>query len=347
MRTLTYCEAINETLHQEMELDSSIFLMGIGVPDHKSIFGSVAGITQKFGPERCLDTPISEDTMTGVALGAAINGMRPIHIHIRVDFLILAMNQIANMLSSFSYGNDGKLSAPVVIRAVIGRGWGQGFQHSKSLHSTFAHIPGLKVVLPTTPYDVKGLMSEAIRDNNPVLVIEHRWLYWQEGYVPEAPYQIPLGKANVLREGTDLTIIGTSWMNVEALVAADFLQNKYNLSIEIVDVRSIAPLDEETLIQSVKKTKHCIVVDHDWSYCGLNGEIAAVIYEHCFAELSKPIDRIGLAHTPCPTVRNLEDEFYPNAADIIHSAEKMFDYDLSELPPDLLYTHEKKFKGPF
>ena len=223
MREISFCEALNEAMHQEMERDPSVFVYGIGVPDHKSIFGSVDGILDRFGPERCIDTPLCEEAMTGFGLGAAIGGLRPIHTHIRVDFLILAMNQLVNMISNYIYSTVGRQSVPLVIRAVIGRGWGQGYQHSKSLHSWFAHVPGLKVVLPTTPRDAKGLLTSAIRDNNPVVFIEHRWLYWATEDVPEEPFTIPIGEGQILREGDDLTIVATSWMNIEALKAADIL----------------------------------------------------------------------------------------------------------------------------
>src|SRR3989338_4470125 len=169
MRSISYCEAINEALRQEMEMDKRVFIYGIGVPDHKRIFGSTNGLVEQFGSERCFDTPLSEDAMTGFGLGAAINGLKPIHVHTRVDFLLLAMNQLANMVSSYRYSVNGKASIPLVVRAIIGRGWGQSFQHSKTMYSVFAHIPGLKVVLPTTPRDAKGLLIAAIRDNNPVI----------------------------------------------------------------------------------------------------------------------------------------------------------------------------------
>ena len=187
MRAISFCDALAEATRQEMERDPSVFVYGIGVPDHKKIFGSTVGLVEQFGPDRCFDTPLCEEAMTGFGLGAAINGMRPIHIHIRLDFLLLAMNQLVNMISSFTYSTEGRVRVPMVIRAVVGRGWGQGYQHSKSLHSFFAHIPGLKVVLPTRPSDAKGLLISAIRDDNPVVFIEHRWLYWAVDDVPGRP----------------------------------------------------------------------------------------------------------------------------------------------------------------
>ena len=346
MRKISYCEALNEAMSQEMERDPTVFVYGIGAPDHKRIFGTTVGLVEKFGPERCFDTPLSEDTMTGFGLGAAINGMRPIHIHIRVDFLLLAMNQLSNMVSNYRYTSVGKLKVPMVIRAIIGRGWGQGSQHSKSMYSVFAHIPGLKVVLPTTPRDAKGLLISAIRDDNPVIFIEHRWLYWQEGEVPEEPYTIPLGEATVLREGEDITVVAISWMNVEALKAAEILSRR-GVSIEIVDPRTIAPFNEELIIKSVEKTGRCIVADNDWLNCGFSAEVAARVSEKCLSKLKSPIYRIGFAPTPCPTVRHLENEFYPNAVKLIRATEKMLGLEPTDLSKEEFYSHERRFKGPF
>ena len=207
-------DAISEALGQEMERDSNVFVYGLDVTDHKRIFGSTKGL-EKFGEKRFFGTPLSEEAMTGVGLGAAINGLRPVHNHIRVDFMLLAMNQITNMVATARFGSSGKLKVPLVIRAVIGRGWGQGFQHSKSLQSIFAHIPGLIVVVPSSPYDVKGLLISAIRDDNPVIFLEHRWLYWLEGAVPVRPYTVPIGKARVVRQGRDITIVSSSFIYFE------------------------------------------------------------------------------------------------------------------------------------
>lgn len=346
MRRISFCQALNEATRQEMERDSNVFIYGIGVPDHKNIFESTAGLLEKFGPDRCFDTPLCEETMTGFGLGAAINGMRPIHVHIRVDFLLLAMNQLVNMVSSYAYSTGGQVGVPMVIRVVVGRGWGQGFQHSKSLHSYFSHIPGLKVVLPTTPRDAKGLLTSAIRDNNPVVFIEHRWLYWAVEDVPEEPFTIPIGEGNILRAGTDITVVATSWMNIEALKAAEILQ-KYGVSVEIVDPRTIAPFDESLAVESVKKTGHCIVADNDWVDCGFSAEVAARISEKCFGFLKSPVTRIGFAHTPCPTVRILENEFYPGAEKLVRAIEQKLGLSPVDLSGEDFFSHENRFKGPF
>ncbi len=346
MRQISFCDALNEAMRQEMERDERVFVYGIGVPDHKRIFGTTAGLVEQFGPGRCFDTPLAEDAMTGFGLGAAINGLRPIHIHIRVDFLLLAMNQLVNMISTYAYSTAGRSKVPLVIRVVVGRGWGQGYQHSKTLHSYFAHIPGLKVVLPTTPRDAKGLLIAAIRDDNPVVFIEHRWLYWAVDEVPEAPYVIPLGQSSITRAGADVTVVATSWMNVEALKAAEILARR-GVSLEIVDPRTIAPFDDSLVVKSVLKTGHCIVADNDWVECGFGAEVAARVSEKCFGRMKSPVVRIGFAPTPCPTVRNLENEFYPNAVSIVRAVEAKLGLSPADVSKDDFYSHERRFKGPF
>ncbi len=346
MRRISFCEALNEAMRQEMERDPSVFVYGIGVADHKKVFGSTNGLVEQFGPDRCFDTPLCEEAMTGFGLGAAINGMRPIHIHIRVDFLLLAMNQLVNMVSAYTYSTGGKLKVPLVIRVIVGRGWGQGVHHSKSLHSYFAHIPGLKVVLPSRPIDAKGLLISAIRDDNPVIFIEHRWLYWAVGEVPEDSYIIPIGESNILRPGSDITVVATSWLNVEAMKAAEVLERN-GISVEIVDPRTIAPFDDTLVIESVRKTGHCIVADNDWVDCGFGAEVAARVSEKCFGQLRSPVKRIGFASTPCPTVRCLENEFYPNAVNIIRTVEERLGLNPIDLSKDDFYSHERRFKGPF
>jgi len=346
MRIINFCDALNEGIDQEMERDPSVFIYGLGVPDHKRIFGSTKGLLEKYGRQRVFDTPLSEDSLLGFGLGAAINGLRPINVHIRVDFLLLAMNQLVNMIPGYSYMVGGKVKVPIVIRAVVGRGWGQGFQHSKSLHSYFAHIPGLKVIMPTTPYDAKGLMIAAIRENNPVVCIEHRWLYWAEGQVPESPYEVPIGTSHIIHPGEDITVLAASWMAVEALKAAEIMA-KIGITVEVIDLRTISPLDDTLAVTSVNKTGHCIVADNDWTYCGVSAEVAAHISEKCFSNLKTPVTRIGWKHTPCPTVRCLENEFYANAIDIIREIERKLILSPTDLSGEEFYSHEKRFKGPF
>lgn len=345
-KNLSYRDALNEALIQEMERDSDVFVYGIDCDDHKRIFGSTKNLVERFGPQACFSTPLCEDTLVGFGIGAALNGLKPVNSHIRVDFLLLAMNQLINMGSSFRYGSGGKASVPLVVRSVIGKGWGQAYQHSKSLQSFFAHIPGLKVVMPTTPQDAKGLLIAAIRDPNPVVVLEHRLLYDVVDAVAEEPIPTEIGQANILRSGKDITVVATSWMNVEAKKAAEILARR-GVEMEIVDVRSIYPMDEATIIASVRKTGHCIVADYDWLHCGVSAEIAARIYQACFGCLKSPVTRIGFEHTPCPTTRPLENQFYPNAVDIIRTAEVRLGLPPADLSQEDFYTYENQFRGPF
>jgi pyruvate dehydrogenase E1 component beta subunit len=259
--------------------------------------------------------------------------------------MLLGMNQIANMVSCIRYLSGGKHKVPMVIRAVIGRGWGQGAQHSKTLHNFFAHIPGLKVVMPTTPQDAYSLLRASIQDDNPVIFLEHRWLYFAEDEVDYSK-KMEIGKARIVAEGTDVTFICVSWMNVEALQARKVLA-AHNISVEVVDISTISPLDTETLVRSVKKTGRAVVLDYDWVQYGLSGEIAAVISKECFSELKLPVERLGFQQTPCPTERTLEDEFYPGALTAIRTVEKMFKKDPMDLKRETFYSYETKFKGPF
>jgi len=345
-RELSYREAINEAIMGEMARDRRVFIYGIDVADFKRIFGSAAGILERFGPERCFSTPLCEDSLVGFGLGAAIAGLRPINVHTRVDFLLLAMNQLANMVSSFHYGSGGKLKVPFVIRAIIGKGWGQAYQHSKSMQSVFAHLPGIKVVMPTTPADAKGLLISAIRDDNPVIFMEHRMLYDVTDEVDANQGPIPIGKSNILRKGKDITIVATSYMNVEAMKAAEILARK-GVSVEIIDPRTIVPLDEKPVVNSVLKTGHCIVADYDWTFCGFGAELAAIISEKCFGKLKSSVIRLGFAPVPTPCTRPLEDLFYPNAGTIVRIVEKKLSLKRIDLSNEEFFTYENKFKGPF
>ena len=340
-RIISYCNAINEAIASEMMRDKKVFVYGV----EDKMFGSLDNLKNKFGSNRFFSTPISEEALTGFGFGAAISGLKPIYNHIRVDFMILGMNQLINMISSYCYGNNGKVGVPIVIRAVIGRGWGQGYQHSKSLQSIFAHIPGLKVIMPTTPYDAKGMMINAIRDKNPVISLEHRWLYWQEDHVPRKSYVVPFGKASTLKKGKDISIICSSWMNVEASLAADFLKT-FGIDLEIIDIRSVSPLDKSSILKSVEKTKRCIIADYDWTFCGISAEISDIILK-LYKKLKCKIERIGFEESPCPTTRVLENKFYPSAITIINKVVKMLGVNNINTKGLDLYSHEKRFKGPF
>ncbi len=342
---MQYRDALAQAQADAMREDPRVFAFGLDVPDFKSIFGSTKGLLQEFGEKRVFGTPLSEDAMTGIALGAALTGLRPIHIHIRVDFLLLGMNQIANMISTMRYMSGGKLKVPLVIRAVVGRGWGQGPQHSKTLHSFFAHIPGLKVIMPSTAQDAYSMLRSAIADDNPVICIEHRWMYDVVGPVDKS-IEVPLGKAHVIKEGKDVSLVTTSWMAIEAIQAAEILARS-GISAEVIDVRSIYPLDSETILQSVRKTGRAIIADYDWTFCGFSAELAAQIHHECFGTLKSPVERLGFEHVPCPTTRPLENLFYPSAEHIVRSAEKMLELKPIDMSKDKFYSYENKFKGPF
>jgi len=342
---IAFRDAINRALRDEMKADNRVFVYGLDVPDHKRIFGSTVGLVETFGKKRCFGTPLSEDAMTGVALGAAMSGLRPVHTHIRVDFMMLAMNQIVNMVSNMRYVTGGKVKVPLVIRGILGRGWGQGAQHSKSLQSFFAHVPGLKVVMPTTPQNAYGLLRAAIQDDNPVIFLEHRWLYDAVDTV-DFNRTDQLGKSEVRLKGNSLTVICTSWMNVEALKAAEILKRR-DVALEVIDVRSLVPLDINPMIESVKRTGLAMIADYDWVFCGFGAELAAQISKACFKELKKPVERLGFAQTPCPTTRPLENLFYPSARQIVRLAEKMLDLKETDLSKEVFYSWEEKFKGPF
>ncbi|MFC2049417.1 alpha-ketoacid dehydrogenase subunit beta [Chlamydiota bacterium] len=322
MADLKYAAAILQATDQLMELDPSVYIMGLGVPDPKGIFGTTLGLEKKYGSERVLDMPTSENGMTGIAIGSALVGMRPIMTHQRVDFFLLALDQLINNAAKWHYMFGGQLSVPLVIRLIIGRGWGQGPQHSQTLHSYFAHVPGLKVVMPSTPYDAKGLLVSAVQDNNPVVYIEHRWLHNVHGEVPPELYTVPIGKAKVISEGEDVTIIACSHMTLEAYKAAKFLREE-GVSAEIVDLRSVKPLDKETILQSVRKTGRAIIADPDWKTCGFAAEIAAILAEEAFDALKAPPRRVTYPDSLSPTSWALSNHYYPTAKEIALTALEM------------------------
>lgn len=351
MREIKFFNAIKEGLDLCMASDPSVFVFGLGVPDPKGIFGSTQGLQRKYGTDRVMDMPLSENGMTGVAIGAALTGMRPVMTHQRIDFTMLAMDQIVNQAANWHYMFGGKMHVPLVIRTVIGRGWGQGPQHSQSLHAWFAHVPGLKVVMPTTPHDAKGLLIASIEDKNPVMFIEHRWLYNITGHVPEGLYRVPLGKANIFREGTDITIVSLSHMTLEALKAAEILAEE-NISMEIVDVRTLKPLDEDLILESVRKTRRVIVLDTGWKTGGFSAEIVSRIAENLHRELVEPPQRIALPDCPTPTSAGLDRFYYPRVPDILAAVKKMMGFRISKIEivtPDNgpLDVPDKSFTGPF
>lgn len=342
---INYAQAIYEGQYQAMEADDNVFIYGLGVDDLKGHYGTTKDFNKKFGAQRCFDTPISEDSLTGIGLGAALAGMRPIFVHQRMDFLMLCMNQMVNMASKLHYISNGQQQCPFVLRAAIGRSWGQGAQHSQSLYSFFMHVPGIKVVAPTNPYDAKGVMMQSLKDNNPVVFVEHRMLYNISGFVPCNPYEIEFGRARLLSEGGDITLVGSSYTVVDCVRAAKLLKAK-NINADVIDPVSLMPLDIETIRKSVQKTGRIIVVDNDWVACSLSAEILALLTESEQKQDFKA-KRMGYAPTPCPTTRCLEDEFYPNPQKIAEQAYTMITGKNDWQAPTETYQELNEFKGPF
>jgi len=321
-RELSYRDAIKEALAQALERDKRVFLIGEGIDDPGGVFGTTVGLKEKFGRDRVMDMPIAENGLTGVVNGAAMTGMHPVMIHMRVDFLPMAMDQMVNHAAKWSYMTAGRVKVPVTFRAIVGRGWGSAAQHSQSLQSLFAHIPGIQVLMPASPYDAKGMLLSSIAGDRPTLIIEHRWLYDQTEAVPEDPYFVPSGKALVRRPGKDITIVATSYMVYEAMRAAAELE-KADISAEVIDLRSIQPLDGNAIIDSVKKTGRLIAADMGWKLCGVSAEVAAIAAEHAHDKLKAPVRRITLPATPTPASNVLEKAYYPTFEDIVRTAKEM------------------------
>ncbi len=321
-RKLTVPEAIRETLDRALVMDKRIFIMGQGVDDPSGMFGMTLDLHKKYGKERVFDTPLSENALTGIGIGAAITGMRPVYFHNRPDFLLLAMDQIVNHASKYSYMFGGRLKIPLVIVAVIGKGWGSGAQHSQSLHGLFMHVPGLRLVMPSTAYDAKGLLVTSIADGNPVIFIEHRWLFKHKSYVPEELYAIPFGKGLIRRKGKDVTIVGVSYMVIEALRAAEELQ-KEGCDAEIIDPRTLRPLDEEIILESVRKTGHLVIADTDWRTCGVASEIASMVAQKGFQYLKSAIRIVAWPDVPMPSSYVLEEAFYPTKDSIVKAVKEL------------------------
>ena len=293
---MTFSQAILEATDQCMAGNPRVYLIGLGVPDPKGTFGTTKGLEAKYGPKRVMDMPTSENGMTGVAIGSALVGMRPIMTHQRVDFALLALDQIINNAAKWHYMFGGRMRVALVIRLIIGRGWGQGPQHSQSLQAVFGHIPGLKVVMPTTPNDAKGLLVAAVEDDNPVIYLENRWLHGIYGPVPEEIYRVPLGQARTVREGHDLTIVADSYMTLEAMRAAELLAQD-RIEAEVVDLRTIKPLDMPHVLESVRKTGRVIVADAAWRTLGLGAEILAQVRRGIFTSRSAALCLLFLCNS--------------------------------------------------
>jgi len=330
-RLLSGNKAVAEAIRLELERDPNVFVMGEDVGAYGGIFGSTEGLFQKFGPERIMDTPISETAFIGAAVGAAADGMRPIVELMFVDFFGVCMDQIYNHMAKIPYMSGGRIKLPMVLMTGVGGGYNDAAQHSQTLYATFAHLPGMKVVAPSTPYDLKGLMISAIRDDNPVVFMFHKTLQglgWMDqldasvGHVPEEAYTVPIGKAKVVREGTDITIVGIQMTVHHALEAAKKLEQQ-GIQAEVIDLRSLVPLDRETILQSIKKTHRLLVVDEDYLSYGMTSEIAAIAAEDGLYDLDAPVKRLAVPDVPIPYSRPLEQFVLPNADKIFHEAIKL------------------------
>jgi pyruvate/2-oxoglutarate/acetoin dehydrogenase E1 component len=321
-RELTFGQAINEALAEELRRDPRVFIIGEDVAEAGTPFKVLKGLVEEFGPQRVIDSPISEAGITGLGLGAAMTGMRPVVDIMFGDFLTLIMDQVVNQAAKVHYMSGGKLKAPLVVRTTLGATRRSAAQHSQSLHAWVSHVPGLKVILPSTPYDAKGLLKTAIRDDNPVVFFEDKMMYQLKGPVPAGEYTIPLGVADIKRAGDDITIVATSSMVQVALAAAEILQQG-GISAEVVDPRTTFPLDKHTLIESARKTSRAIVVDEGYERYGVTAEIAAVIADGAFYYLDAPVKRMGAMDVPVPFSPVLEDQTVPTAERVVDLAKAL------------------------
>jgi len=346
-RTGSYVDALREAVDQEMARDPAVVCFGLDVDDPKAIQGTTRGLAEKYGSERVFGTPLAEDAMTGVAIGMALAGLRPIHVHIRMDFLLLAMNQLVNIAAKASYMYGGQVHLPLVVRSMIGKSWGQGAQHSQGLYPLFMQVPGLKVAAPTNPHDAKGCLVAAIRDDNPVMMVEHRLLYPHRGPLPEAPYEVAPGRARVAAPGADVTLVGVSHALIDCLRARRHLE-EVGVSAEVIDPIWLAPLDLDAIAESAARTGRLVAVDNGWIPCGAGAEIVAGVAERLGGARDLRVARLGFAPTPCPPTPALEKLFYPDPRSIAAAA-----FDLVEgratgwMPDERPDDAELEFRGPF
>ena len=350
-RKTTFAKAINECLHQSMAADANVIVYGLGVTDPKAIFGTTDGLEARFGKERVFDMPTAENAMTGVGIGAALQGIRPVMVHQRLDFFLLAMDQLVNAAAKWRFMFGGQSSVPFTIRLIMGRGWGQGPTHSQNLQAWFAHIPGLKVLMPASAEDAKGMLAASIADDNPVLFLEHRWLHNMQGNVPEAPYKIPLGKARIAREGDAISIVAMSYMSVEAIRAADFLAG-LGIHCDVLDLRTIRPLDWPSVFASVSRTGRLLALDTGHTTGSVAGEIVARVSMNCWDKLKCAPRRIAVPDFPEGTSPSLTEGYHPRAEHIAEAVAQILGHTIDTLP--LLarrnFPHDVPgdwFNGPF
>jgi pyruvate/2-oxoglutarate/acetoin dehydrogenase E1 component len=353
MKQFTYAEAINDALHISMAKDKNMLCYGLGINDPKNIFSTTKNLEKRFGIDRVFDVPTSENALTGVSIGAALNGVRSVVTHQRLDFFLLAMDQLVNSAAKWHYMFGSKKNVPITIRLIIGRGWGQGPTHSQNLQSWFNHIPGLKVVMPTFADDAKGLLISSIFDPNPVIFLEHRWLHNSVSKYKKGDFRIKIGKSRICKKGKDITIISMSYLTIESTIAADYLKKKYNVSAEVIDVRTIKPLDWNTVFNSIKKTGRVLVLDTGFTTGSVAGEIIAKIAINHFKYLKSAPSRMAMPDCPEPTSSALTKNFYISSKDIVLEVIKILKLKrikksenelIKNIPGD---TPGDWFKGPF
>lgn len=321
-RSLSYAQAIREAHAQLLRSDPRVFVLGQGLWSPWYAGTSLEDLEKEFGHERVIESPVSENATTGAAIGAAMAGMRPIVFHPRMDFMLLAIDPIVNQAANWSYMFGGQVNVPVVIRSVISRGGEQAAQHSQALQALFMHVPGLKVVMPSTPHDAKGLLIAAVNDGNPVMYIDDRWLYDETGDVPEEMYEVPIGKASILREGADVTIVATSFMVAQAVKAVAVLEDR-GIDAELLDLRSLKPWDRKLVCESVQKTGRLVIADAAWTTCGVAAEIAATVASEVFKSLRSPVARVTLPDAPAPMSAPLEEAYYLDEMSIVGAVENL------------------------
>jgi acetoin:2,6-dichlorophenolindophenol oxidoreductase subunit beta len=351
-RQLKFAQAVHEAIDICLERDRTTYLMGLGVPDPIGVFGTTRGLREKHGNARVFDMPVAENAMTGIALGSCLVGMRPIMSHMRLEFAMVAIDQICNQVAKWHYMFGGRSKVPLTIRMIVGRGWGQGPQHAQSLHAWFSHVPGLKVVMPSTPHDAKGLLVASIEDDSPVIFLEHRWLHNIHGPVPEGHYTVPLGEPHVIREGSDATIVASSYATIDAIKAAHRLAEQ-GIKAEVIDLRTLVPRNDAPILASVRKTGRLIVADQGTLTGGFAGEIVACVTEGAFSALKAAPIRVTLPDTPAPTTRALSNYYYPTPQHIVAAVRRAlglpFDdpFDRVEPADKTLDVPDTSFTGPF
>ncbi len=339
---MKFREAVRDATLQALDRDPSVFLIGVGIVDPRAVWGTLTGALDKFGPDRVIEGPLAENALTGICVGAAALGMRPILVHHRIDFLLLTMDQLINHAAKWRPMFGGQQTVPMVVRAVVGRGWGNGPQHTQSHHALFSHVPGLKTVVPSNTRDAKGLLLAAVEDDDPVIFIEHRWLHEDEADVPTEYFTTPLGRAAVVRSGGDVTIVAAGPMVSEALRAAKALEET-RIEAEVIDLRTLRPLDTDTVVESVSRTGRLVVADPDWAPCGVAGEVVARVAEQALDALrSRPI-RVTWPDSAVPSSQAIEPLFYPGAREIQAAAMATCEGRAQRL----VMSTVKDFHGPF